>query len=104
VAYLRDDARCAFEIAGDQPPYCGVRGQAYASIQESLGAEILKELLVRYQGGTDNDLARDLLAKSDKEVAILLEPKRVYTWDYSRRMAGIGDESLGDKICPEVQT
>ena len=35
VNYLRNDARCAFEIAEDQPPYCGIRGQANARIDET---------------------------------------------------------------------
>ncbi len=28
VGYLRENEECAFEVAADQPPYCGVRGQA----------------------------------------------------------------------------
>lgn len=102
VTYLQNDPRCAFEIAADHPPYCGVRGQAVSRIDENLGAEILEQLLSRYLGGTDNDLAQDLLAKKDHEVAIILKPVKVYEWDFSSRMQGIEfprpDSTI--KVCP----
>ena len=47
VSYLRHEPRCAFEVASDQPPYCGVRGQARAVIDGELGLEILRQLLLR---------------------------------------------------------
>ena len=53
VSYLRNDARCAFEIAADQPPYCGIRGQARARIDDRFGGEMLEQLLIRYLGGID---------------------------------------------------
>ena len=37
VSYLAHDPRCAFEVSEDRPPYCGVRGQAIASIDETKG-------------------------------------------------------------------
>jgi hypothetical protein len=86
VSYLLNNPRCAFEIAEDRPPYCGVRGQAIASIDEKIGASILEQLLVRYLGGIDNTLARKLLAKRENEVAIVLKPVNIFTWDFSRRM------------------
>ncbi len=102
VAYLQSDSRCAFEIAEDRPPYCGVRGQAIASIDEKSGAEILEQLLLRYLGSTDNTLARKLLAKRENEVAIVLKPVKVFTWDFSFRMQDIvspmPDSAV--KICP----
>ena len=58
VAYLNEEPRCAFEIAADQPPYCGVRSRALATIEPERGLEILERLLERYLGGTDNALAR----------------------------------------------
>lgn len=102
VAYLQNDPRCAFEIAADLPPYCGVRGQAIASIDENMGAELLKQLLVRYLGGTDSVLGRNLIAKSDSEVAIILKPVKIYTWDFSSRMQDVilPKLDLTDKVCP----
>jgi hypothetical protein len=100
VDYLQNDPRCAFEIAADQPPYCGIRGQANARIDESLGVEILEKLLIRYLGDTKNDLANNLLTKSETEVAIVLNPIRIFTWDFSDRMANIGMPQTTEKICP----
>jgi hypothetical protein len=100
VEYLQNDDRCAFEIAGDQPPYCGIRGQARTWLDEALGVEILEELLVRYLGSTNNDLARNLLAKSKTEIAIVLEPIRIFKWDFSNRMMDISTINQVEKICP----
>ena len=102
VSYLQNDPRCAFEIAADLPPYCGVRGQAIASIDEKMGVDILEVLLIRYLGGTDNTLGRKLLAKSDQEVVIILKPVNIYTWDFSGRMKGVLPVMLDsmEKVCP----
>ena len=51
VGYLTGEPRCAFEIASDLPPYCGVRGRALATIEQARGVEILERLLERYLGG-----------------------------------------------------
>lgn len=102
VAYLQNDPRCAFEIAADLPPYCGVRGQAIARIDESIGPKILEQLLVRYLGGVDSALAQSLIAKSENEVAIILKPVRIFTWDFSSRMQDIILPKIdsADKVCP----
>jgi len=100
VEYLRAEPRCAFEVAADHPPYCGVRGQALASIDEQRGLEILERLLLRYTGSVDTPFARNLLNRTVAEVAIRLEPQRVYTWDFSARMAGSARERE-QKVCPD---
>ena len=100
IKYLQHDDRCGFEIAEDRPPYCGIRGQAKAKIDDSLGIEILERLLVRYLGGTESALAKKLLANSDTEVAIVLDPMHVFTWDFSNRMGDIRTEYPAEKICP----
>ena len=100
VDYLLIDNRCGFEIAEDLPPYCGIRGQAEARIDSSLGPEVLQKLLVRYLGDIENPLARKLLAKRDSEVAIILEPSRIFTWDYSDRMRNLNSIDDIEKVCP----
>lgn len=100
IDYLQQDDRCAFEIAEDRPPYCGIRGQARAKIDDSLGVEILESLLVRYLGGTDSDFTNKLIANSQTEVAIILDPLRVFTWDFSDRMLNIRVEYSSRKVCP----
>ena len=102
VAYLQNDPRCAFEIAADLPPYCGVRGQAIARVDESIGPNVLEQLLVRYLGGVDSALAQSLIAKSENEVAIILKPVKIFTWDFSSRMQDIILPKIdsADKVCP----
>ena len=102
VSYLQYDPRCAFEIAEERPPYCGVRGQAIANIDESMGPVVLKQLLQRYLGSTQNSLAEQLLARSETEVAIVLKPIRIFTWDFSDRMRDFvqPDRELKPKVCP----
>ena len=100
VEYLLNDSRCGFEIAGDSPPYCGIRGQAKARIDHLIGAEVLKKLLVRYLGFIENSLARKLLAKRDSEVAIILEPSQIFTWDFSDRMRNLNNIYDFEKFCP----
>lgn len=86
VERLRADARCGFEVAGDRPPYRGVRGTGRAELRPGEGGPILEALLDRYLGGRDSRLARWLLRRADDEMAIRLVPDRMSTWDYSRRM------------------
>jgi len=98
VAYLEKNPRCGFEIAEDRMPYCGIRGQARASIDVQAGGEVLEKLLTRYLDGVDNPLGEDLLSKQDTEVAIILKPVKVFTWDFSDRMKTVS--TVQDKICP----
>ncbi len=102
VAYILNNEECAFEIAGDQPPYCGIRGQARASIDQQRGLEILELLLDRYLGGKDNVLAETLLKNSSDEVAIRLDPINLFSWNFSSRMkdVGPGSDILNVKVCP----
>jgi nitroimidazol reductase NimA-like FMN-containing flavoprotein (pyridoxamine 5'-phosphate oxidase superfamily) len=99
VSYLRREPRCGFEVASDQPPYCGVRGRALAEIDPAQGQDVLGRLINRYLGDRDNSLARRLLARSQNEVAIVLTPVQVFTWNYQQRMADTAPPRP-DKICP----
>jgi hypothetical protein len=83
---LKSDARCAFEIAPDQPPYRGVRGQATASLDADGAAALLERLLDRYLGSTDSSLGRFLLARAEDELIVRLRPIWIASWDYSERM------------------
>lgn len=84
--HLRKNPRCAFEVARDEPPYRGVRGRGTATIVPDEGANVLRQLLERYQGGTDTPLARWLLSRAEHEVAIRIQPERLTTWDFTERM------------------
>lgn len=83
---LQADPRCAFEIAPDEPPYRGVRGQATASLEPDGAKELLERLLDRYLGSTDSSLGRFLLGRADEELVVRLRPSWIGSWDYSARM------------------
>jgi len=86
VSLLQRDPRCAFEVAGQDPPYRGVRGQGIASVDEDRGEKILEVLMARYLQDLDTPFARWLRERSDSEVAIAIEPRSLVSWDYTRRM------------------
>ncbi len=86
VRRLRDNPKCAFEIALNTPPYRGVRGQAHVRFDEARGGEVLERLLLRYLGSLDSQLAEWLLSRREDELALVLEPVRIESWDYSARM------------------
>lgn len=87
VLELLDAApRCAFEVAREKPPYCGVRGRGHASLHPDRGAEILGTLLDRYRIPSDGKLGAWLLSRRADEVAIRIEPTWIGTWDFSARM------------------
>lgn len=83
---LRGNDRCGFEIAVNDPPYRGVRGQAIASLVEDGDRAHLRLLLQRYLGDDSGDLARWLLTRPGTELTVVLRPQRLMSWDYSARM------------------
>ena len=83
---LSRDPRCGFEIAGDSPPYRGVRGQGNAELISKQGEAQLKELLNRYLGGTQSALAQWLLSRGADELAVCITPTWVTSWDFTERM------------------
>lgn len=85
---LRRDSRCSFEVAGEAPPYFGVRGQGTARVDAAGAGDVLAALISRYVGDTQSDLARWLLSRVDDEVVLRLTPHRIVSWDYRARMAG----------------
>jgi hypothetical protein len=87
VRYLEHDDGVAFEVSTNDPPYRGVRGAGTASIEPDADKSLLRALLDRYLGGTDNALGDRLLAEDREEVRIRIDPTRVYSWDFSDRMA-----------------
>lgn len=83
---LRRDSRCGFEVAADAPPYRGVRGCAHASIVPDRGVEILRQLMSRYLERPKGKFGLWLLERSDREVAIRLDPQSLTSWDFTARM------------------
>ena len=86
IKYARKDNRCAFEIARDSPPYKGIRGQGRIKIDLKKGDIILEALLDKYNVRTDSKLAKFLLSRIKDEVALIIKPNQLYSWDFSKRM------------------
>jgi len=86
VGYLEANDEVSFEVSTNDPPYSGVRGNGTATVEPDPDKELLERLIVRYLGNTDNDLARGLLSGDREEVRIRIEPRRLYSWDFSDRM------------------
>lgn len=86
LRYLTAAPACGFEVAGDGPPYFGVRGQAHVVVDRSRGGQVLELLLERYRIPADSKLATWLVSRSADEYAIALEPIWITAWDYRERM------------------
>jgi nitroimidazol reductase NimA-like FMN-containing flavoprotein (pyridoxamine 5'-phosphate oxidase superfamily) len=84
--WLAREPRCAFEVAPNEPPYLGVRGQGRADLLPTEGARVLRRLALRYLGGDSSEFARWLLGRRVPEVAIRIAPARITSWDFSERM------------------
>ncbi len=86
VSHISRDPRCAFEVSVERAPYCGVRGQAIASVHEEGGETLLRELIGRYLDDPSSDFAASLLRRADREVAIEITPRVCVSWDFRERM------------------
>ena len=83
---IESNNRCAFEVALNDPPYKGVRGQAYVLVESNSARNVLEKLIIRYLGSTDTRLARWLLSREKDEKVLVIEPVWISSWDYSERM------------------
>ena len=86
AARLRKEPRCAFEIAGDDPPYRGVRGRGVASFDRGSASNVLDRLIGRYLTTGEAGLGPWLRSRVSDEVAICIGSLTVSSWDYSSRM------------------
>jgi hypothetical protein len=77
---------CAFEIAPNEPPYKGVRGQANCIISEHDCSTKLHQLLDRFLGDGYEELRGFLSSRSDDERVIELHIHKITAWDFSKRM------------------
>ncbi|MHA7647788.1 pyridoxamine 5'-phosphate oxidase family protein [Nitrosopumilus sp. S4] len=89
VSYLENHPLCGFEIATDKPPYKGIRGEGIAEIIERDGQKILDLLIDKYLGDKESKLSKFLKEHSKNEVAIRINPQKIFTYDYSKRMKDI---------------
>ena len=81
------DPRVGFEVAVNDPPYFGVRGQGDAEIVQADATELLNELCDRYLGDSNARLKAWLLSRIATEAMIAITPRRLTSWDFRRRMS-----------------
>lgn len=91
VKFLRANPEIAFDISTNQMPYRGVRGNGTVSVSPDDKKEVLRSLVERYLGGTESSLAEWLLSEDHDEVSIRIDPREIYSWDFSDRMDDADD-------------
>lgn len=87
VKKLTAHPQCAFEIAPNEPPYKGVRGQAVSAVSTLHCEETLNQLLEKFLGQGYQDLRSFLLSRSEDERVIELQLEKITAWDFSQRMS-----------------
>jgi uncharacterized pyridoxamine 5'-phosphate oxidase family protein len=87
IKKLKAHPQCAFEIAPNEPPYKGVRGQAISVVSTFDSEDTLNQLLKKFLGEGYKDLQNFLQARSDDERVIELRLEKVTAWDFSKRMS-----------------
>jgi len=86
VSWLQRCDRVGFELAPNEPPYYGVRGQGIATLDSDADGVVLAEMLQRYLGGAESTLGKWLLSRAEEEILITIKPVRLFSWDYRERM------------------
>jgi len=87
VGHVRAAPRVGIEVAGDLPPYRGVRGTGRVELVPEVGVATLEVLLTRYLDARNAALADQLRAAAARgEVALRIAALRLTSWDFSGRM------------------
>jgi nitroimidazol reductase NimA-like FMN-containing flavoprotein (pyridoxamine 5'-phosphate oxidase superfamily) len=89
VKLLRANNRVGFEVAPNEPPYHGVRGQGIATLSPLGERDALDRMVERYLGGAESAVANWLLSRREEELHIHIEPVRLFSWDYRERMSDV---------------
>ena len=84
---LAQAPRCAFEVARENAPYFGVRGQGVASLSKENAHRMLERLADRYITNDKLQFKKWLLRSTEDEVVISIRPVTFHSWDYRKRMA-----------------
>ncbi|RQG92724.1 pyridoxamine 5'-phosphate oxidase family protein [Natrarchaeobius halalkaliphilus] len=93
VRFLRDESAVAFDVSTNRIPYRGIRGTGTVTVSPDDGTAVLRALVDRYLGGDESALARRLLDDDREEVCIRIDPREVYSWDYSNRMDDVDERA-----------
>lgn len=89
VTIMRNEPAVGIDVSTNDVPYRGIRGTGTATITADGGQEVLDDLVHRYLGGTDTELAERLLSDEREEVVIRIDPDEIFSWDYSERMRDV---------------
>ena len=84
--HFRQNPHAGFELAVNEPPYRGITGTAVAKVQDDGAGALLENLTTRYLGGHNRSLKDWLMSRVATEVISELKPRRLTSWDFSRRM------------------
>jgi nitroimidazol reductase NimA-like FMN-containing flavoprotein (pyridoxamine 5'-phosphate oxidase superfamily) len=87
VECLRENPKCGFELAPNEPPYFGVRGRGLAKTGPEGAMELLETLVDRYLGSRETKFAKWLLSRRDEEVVIGIDIQWMTSWDFRSRMS-----------------
>jgi nitroimidazol reductase NimA-like FMN-containing flavoprotein (pyridoxamine 5'-phosphate oxidase superfamily) len=93
VGFLRKNDEVCFEVSTNRPPYMGVRGAGQATLEPDGAKDVLRSLVDRYLGTREAEMAQWLLRDEREEVCISIDPSRMYTWDFTPRMAAVVENS-----------
>ncbi len=86
IKVLQQNSKCGFEIATNDTPYKGVRGQGNVELHQRGVADTLRTLIGRYLESDESSLAQWLLSRTDDEYVVAIKPEWITGWDYSNRM------------------
>jgi nitroimidazol reductase NimA-like FMN-containing flavoprotein (pyridoxamine 5'-phosphate oxidase superfamily) len=96
VQALEVHSEVGFDVSTNDLPYKGVRGRCHAYCNDTESKRELEHLLRRYLGGTDNGLARWLLARPVTETVIRFDIDWLTSWDFTPRMGDLEKLSSRD--------
>ncbi|OAQ51941.1 pyridoxamine 5'-phosphate oxidase-related FMN-binding protein [Natrinema mahii] len=98
VRFLRREPAVGFDISTNDVPYRGIRGTGTVEIAPDEDKAVLRSLIERYLDDTDSPLATKLLDDDREEVRVRIEPREIYSWDYSARMGrGAGEDTANSR-------
>ena len=86
VTSLQANPDVAFDVSTNDLPYRGVRGRGRASCSNAADNTRLEQLLTRYLGNAEGQLAQWLLNRTESESVITIEPEWLTSWDFTQRM------------------
>ena len=87
INLIKKNNKCAFEVSTENLPYKGIRGKGTIELDYLQGGFILKKLLTRYNIKKDSKLAKFLINRIEEEVALIITPMKIFTWDFKERMS-----------------